>query len=158
MHILLCTDSPRPRPLRNSPRSHLLSFPFYAIFHGHSRRSSLAPTETSNFAINQQIKLPPCIVTVPSIASVWVARNPPGFAFVEFEDPRDATDAVRELDGRTMCDCRVRVELSSGEKRSRSRGAPPPWSRRPRERDDYRGRRSSPARRRATTMPLLTTL
>ncbi|RXN03848.1 ras and EF-hand domain-containing-like protein [Labeo rohita] len=33
------------------------------------------------------------------LRSVWVARNPPGFAFVEFEDPRDATDAVRELDG-----------------------------------------------------------
>uniref|UniRef100_A0A673YVY2 Serine/arginine-rich splicing factor 3 n=1 Tax=Salmo trutta TaxID=8032 RepID=A0A673YVY2_SALTR len=27
------------------------------------------------------------------LRSVWVARNPPGFAFVEFEDPRDATDA-----------------------------------------------------------------
>ncbi|KAJ0068811.1 hypothetical protein NL108_010897, partial [Boleophthalmus pectinirostris] len=48
----------------------------------------------------------------------------------------------------TMCNCRVRVELSNGEKRSRSRGAPPPWSRRPRERDDYR-RRSPPARRRS---------
>ena len=34
------------------------------------------------------------------VRSVWVARNPPGFAFVEFEEPRDAEDAARGLDGR----------------------------------------------------------
>ncbi|KAG0723891.1 RNA-binding protein 1 [Chionoecetes opilio] len=33
------------------------------------------------------------------LVNVWVARNPPGFAFVEFEDPRDAEDSVRALDG-----------------------------------------------------------
>ena len=33
------------------------------------------------------------------LRSVWVARNPPGFAFIEFEDHRDADDAVRALDG-----------------------------------------------------------
>uniref|UniRef100_A0A2K5EPH6 RRM domain-containing protein n=1 Tax=Aotus nancymaae TaxID=37293 RepID=A0A2K5EPH6_AOTNA len=65
--------------------------------------------------------------------------NPPGFAFVEFEDPRDAADAVRELDGRTLCGCRVRVEL-------RNCGPPPFGGRRPR--DDSR-RRSPPPRRRS---------
>ncbi|KYO18396.1 serine/arginine-rich splicing factor 7 [Alligator mississippiensis] len=48
------------------------------------------------------------------LRTVWIARNPPGFAFVEFEDPRDAEDAVRGLDGKVICGSRVRVELSTG--------------------------------------------
>ena len=34
------------------------------------------------------------------LRNLWVARNPPGFAFVEFKDPRDALEAVDALDGR----------------------------------------------------------
>ncbi|EGV97951.1 Splicing factor, arginine/serine-rich 3 [Cricetulus griseus] len=75
------------------------------------------------------------------LPSVWVAQNPPDFAFVEFEDPRDAADAVQELNGRTLCGCRVRVEVSNGEKRSGNRGPPTSWGRCPR--DDYH-RRSPP--------------
>ncbi|XP_072174172.1 serine/arginine-rich splicing factor 7-like isoform X1 [Diadema setosum] len=57
------------------------------------------------------------------VKNVWVARNPPGFAFVMFEDSRDALDACKGLDDRTVCGVRLRVEMSSGEpRRSRDRG------------------------------------
>merc|ERR1712110_871911 len=52
------------------------------------------------------------------LRNVWVARNPPGFAFIEFEDPRDAEDSVRGLDGTRVCGQRVQVEMSSGQSRS----------------------------------------
>lgn len=48
------------------------------------------------------------------VRDVWVARKPPGFAFVEMEDPRDVQDAVKELDGTKICGARCRVELSNG--------------------------------------------
>ncbi|XP_037086321.1 RNA-binding protein 1-like isoform X3 [Pollicipes pollicipes] len=54
-----------------------------------------------------------------NLRNVWIARNPPGFAFVEFEDPRDAEDAVRGLDGTRLCGERIRVEMSSGKSRNR---------------------------------------
>ncbi|XP_045177295.1 serine/arginine-rich splicing factor 7-like isoform X2 [Mercenaria mercenaria] len=57
------------------------------------------------------------------LRSVWVARNPAGFAFVEFEDPRDAEDAVRGLDGTNLQGSRIRVEHSTGKVR------PKPWLR-----------------------------
>ncbi|XP_057799220.1 serine/arginine-rich splicing factor RSZ22A-like isoform X1 [Salvia miltiorrhiza] len=42
------------------------------------------------------------------IRSVWVARRPPGYAFIDFDDRRDAQDAIRELDSKNGW----RVELS----------------------------------------------
>ncbi|XP_065176612.1 serine/arginine-rich splicing factor 3-like isoform X2 [Sycon ciliatum] len=81
-----------------------------------------------------------------SVHEVWVARNPPGFAFVYMEDFRDAEDAVRKLDGRTLCGQRVRVEVAKTRERPRQR-------RRSRSRSPPRRRRSpsrspSPYRRR----------
>ncbi|XP_072979363.1 serine/arginine-rich splicing factor RSZ21-like isoform X2 [Typha angustifolia] len=46
------------------------------------------------------------------LRSIWVARRPPGYAFVEFDDRRDATDAIRGLDGKNGW----RVELSHNSK------------------------------------------
>ena len=33
------------------------------------------------------------------IRNLWVARNPPGFAFIEFQHRQDALDAVDALQG-----------------------------------------------------------
>eukprot|EP00740_Mantoniella_antarctica_P007821 CAMPEP_0181354280 /NCGR_PEP_ID=MMETSP1106-20121128/3278_1 /TAXON_ID=81844 /ORGANISM="Mantoniella antarctica, Strain SL-175" /LENGTH=78 /DNA_ID=CAMNT_0023466935 /DNA_START=57 /DNA_END=290 /DNA_ORIENTATION=- len=38
--------------------------------------------------------------------------RPPGFAFIEFDDARDAEDAVRGRDGYTFDGERLRVEIS----------------------------------------------
>nr|XP_006815701.1 PREDICTED: serine/arginine-rich splicing factor 7-like isoform X3 [Saccoglossus kowalevskii] len=97
------------------------------------------------------------------LRNVWVARNPPGFAFVEFEDPRDASDSVRGLDGRVICGRRVRVEQSSGKSRRpryRERGPPPPprrshyddrdYDRRPSRRSPRRSYSRSPPPRRSS--------
>ncbi|XP_055531235.1 RNA-binding protein 1 isoform X3 [Wyeomyia smithii] len=78
------------------------------------------------------------------LRNVWVARNPPGFAFVEFEDKRDAEDAVRSLDGTRCCGTRIRVEMSSGRTRRDDR------TRRPRR--SYRSR--SPRRSRSRSRSL----
>ncbi|KAF3785137.1 Serine/arginine-rich splicing factor [Nymphaea thermarum] len=46
------------------------------------------------------------------LRSVWVARRPPGYAFIEFDDRRDALDAIRALDGKNGW----RIELSHNSK------------------------------------------
>ncbi|OCT98659.1 hypothetical protein XELAEV_18010895mg [Xenopus laevis] len=50
---------------------------------------------------------------------IWVAQKPPGFAFVEFEDPHDAATAVQGLNGKTLCGSHVKVELSIRQRHSK---------------------------------------
>uniref|UniRef100_A0A1J3DKH0 Serine/arginine-rich splicing factor RSZ21 n=1 Tax=Noccaea caerulescens TaxID=107243 RepID=A0A1J3DKH0_NOCCA len=52
------------------------------------------------------------------LRSVWVARRPPGYAFLEFDDERDALDAIRALDGKNGW----RVELSHKDRGGRGGG------------------------------------
>ncbi|KAI4314310.1 hypothetical protein L6164_027232 [Bauhinia variegata] len=49
---------------------------------------------------------------------VWVARRPPGYAFIEFDDRRDALDPIHALDGKNGW----RVELSHNSKGGGGRG------------------------------------
>ena len=56
------------------------------------------------------------------LREVWVARTPPGFAFVEFEDGRDAADAVKHMDGRRILNQRIRCEPARGPPRGRGGG------------------------------------
>ncbi|XVE89634.1 hypothetical protein DITRI_Ditri20bG0011700 [Diplodiscus trichospermus] len=47
-----------------------------------------------------------------------IPPRPPGYAFVEFEDPRDAGDAIRGRDGYNFDGYRLRVEFAHGGRRS----------------------------------------
>lgn len=47
--------------------------------------------------------------------------RPPAFAFIEFDDPRDASDAVRGRDGYDFYGHRLRVEIAKGSARGGDR-------------------------------------
>jgi len=50
-----------------------------------------------------------CFAKFGPVRNIWVAKRPPGFAFVLMDDARDAEDATKELDGSRMCGKRVKV-------------------------------------------------
>lgn len=49
-----------------------------------------------------------------NLSKVWVARNPPGFAFIEFEDDQDANEAIKEMNGATINGAEIKVDISRG--------------------------------------------
>lgn len=54
--------------------------------------------------------------------SVWVAFNPPGFAFIEFNNLIDAETACDNLNGTDFRGSKLRVELARGRRRGGFRG------------------------------------
>ncbi|XP_022088608.1 probable splicing factor, arginine/serine-rich 6 [Acanthaster planci] len=52
-----------------------------------------------------------------SLRDVWMARNPPGFAFIEYDSAVDAERAMRDLDGANLLGSRIKVEPSKGNQR-----------------------------------------
>lgn len=53
------------------------------------------------------------------VKNIWLAKNPPSFAFIEMEDPRDAEDAVKALDGTELCGMIAHVEMAKAKEERR---------------------------------------
>lgn len=56
------------------------------------------------------------------LVDIWMARNPPGFAFVEFETAGQAEAALKELNGRNFLGNRIMVEPSRAQNGRGGRG------------------------------------
>jgi len=55
------------------------------------------------------------------VKNIWLAKNPPSFAFIEMEDPRDAEDSVAALNGKEICGMRAHVEMARDKDERRKR-------------------------------------
>jgi len=55
------------------------------------------------------------------VKNIWLAKNPPSFAFIEMEDPRDAEDSVAALNGNEICGMRAHVEMARDKDERRKR-------------------------------------
>lgn len=70
------------------------------------------------FSVVQERDLEDIFAKYGKLTNVWVARNPPGFAYVEYEEERDAEEAVKSVPG-TLCNgvpLTVEFAQSSGPK------------------------------------------
>lgn len=54
--------------------------------------------------------------------SVWLAHNPPGFAFLEFANKDEAESACDSLNGQELLGSKLRVEISKGRDSRGGRG------------------------------------
>ena len=54
-----------------------------------------------------------------TVTDVWIAHNPPGFAFVEFDSEDSANKAVEETNGTELFGGKVRVQITKGRREGR---------------------------------------
>lgn len=59
--------------------------------------------------------------------SVWIAHNPPGFAFIEFANKDEAESACDSLNGQELLGSKLRVEISKGRERGGRGGRGGGW-------------------------------
>jgi len=77
-----------------------------------------------------------------TLSHVWVAFNPPGFAFITFENDDEAQTAVDHLNGSERFGSKLRVEVSRSRGRGGRGGGGGGSFRGGRERRDFGGSRS----------------
>ena len=63
----------------------------------------------------EKFELEEAVSKYGKLSDVWIARNPPGFAFVTFEDPRDAEDCVKGLVDKEIAGTVVRAEIAKNQ-------------------------------------------
>merc|ERR1712209_264077 len=66
-----------------------------------------------------RIELEVAFEEIGPVKNIWLAKNPPSFAFIEMEDPRDAEDAVKALDGTELCGMIAHVEMAKAKEERR---------------------------------------
>lgn len=66
--------------------------------------------------VGTQIKVVLC-VTSHNRDNYSADQHDAGFAFIEFEEPRDAEDAVRDMDGRRVCGVTIKCEMAKNTSR-----------------------------------------
>ncbi|OQR72398.1 RNA-binding protein 1 isoform X1 [Tropilaelaps mercedesae] len=87
------------------------------------------------------------------IERIFVARRPPGFAFVHFSREEDAEEAVRRCDGRELNGHSIRVEMSHGRRTNRKAWWRSPIQNRPCSRLQNQPARQPPTATAPTSSP-----